>query len=93
MHSRSHRDAFIADICRVRNTVPAPVPPTPSEICVLLTLLLHLYPEMSPATGPVPDKLADAWDAVKDGPKIANTTRALDTVGVSSTPPFFSIIR
>jgi hypothetical protein len=44
---------------------------------------------MLPAIGPVPDKLADAWDAVKDVPKIANTTRALDTVGVSSEPSFF----
>ena len=44
-------------------------------------------PEMVPAVGPVPDKLADAWDAVKDDTNIANTGRALDTVGVSSASP------
>jgi hypothetical protein len=31
----------------------------------------------------IPDKLADAWDAVKDDPKIANTSRAVDAVGLS----------
>jgi len=32
----------------------------------------------------MPDKLAEAWDMVKDGPKDANTSRVLDAVGVSS---------
>ena len=31
----------------------------------------------------MPDKLANAWDAVKDVPNIANTSRTPDTVGVS----------
>ena len=43
-------------------------------------------PEMVPTVGSVTDKLADAWDLVKDDPKIAKTSRALDTVGVSSVP-------
>jgi hypothetical protein len=52
---------------------------------------------MVPGIGPVPDKLADkladAWDAVKDDPKIANTSGVLDTVGVYSAPSIlFSMI-
>jgi len=46
-------------------------------------------PDTVPAIGAVPDKLADAWDAVKDEPKIANKSQALDTVGVSPAPSFF----
>ena len=45
-------------------------------------------PVMVPAVNPAPDKLADAWDAVKGDPKIADKT--LDTVGVSSVS--FSMI-
>jgi hypothetical protein len=44
---------------------------------------------MVPAIGPAPDKLADAWDAVKDDPNIANTSRALDTFGLPSAPSLF----
>lgn len=45
-------------------------------------------PETVPAVGTVPDELADAWDPVKDDQKIANTSRALDTVGVYYVPCF-----
>jgi hypothetical protein len=34
-----------------------------------------------PAIGPVPDTLTEAWDAVKDNPKIPNMSRELDAVG------------
>ena len=44
-------------------------------------------PVMVPAANPAPDKLADAWDAVKGDPKIAD--RTLDSVGVSSAPSLF----
>jgi hypothetical protein len=71
--------------------MPTPVPAIPS---VLLTdVAVAPSPEMVPSSGPVPDKLADAWDAVKDYPKIANTSRALDTVGVSSAPSHLFMIR
>lgn len=44
----------------------------------------------------MPAKLAEAWDAVKDGPKDPNTTRSrvpvLDAVGVSSALELFSYV-
>ena len=65
-----------------------PVPAIPSVLLASATTIPS--PEMVSAVGPVPEKLADAWAAVKDDPNIANTGRALDIVGVSSAPPFFS---
>lgn len=41
------------------------------------------------AISPISDKLAEAWDAVKDGPKVAGTSRGLDAVGV---PPALWIV-
>jgi hypothetical protein len=37
----------------------------------------------------VPDKFAKAWDAVKDGPKIADTSCALQAVAMFAAPSFF----
>ena len=69
-------------------------PPVPAIPGVLPTnVASEPSPEMIPANDPVPDKLADAWDAVKDDPKFANMSREFDTVGVSSVPSFFSMIR
>ena len=65
-----------------------PVPTIPSAPLASATTMPS--PEMVSAVGPVPEKLADAWDAVKDDPNIANTGRALNIVGVFSAPPFFS---
>ena len=66
-------------------------PPVPAIPSVLLTNIgVVPSPEIVPATGTVSDKLADAWDAIKDDTKFANTSQALDTVCVSSVPsPFF----
>jgi len=52
-------------------------------------------PERIPATGAVPDKLAEAWDAIKDGPKIADRSRALHAkgVGVSAAPSLISVFK
>jgi hypothetical protein len=58
-------------------------PPVPTIPNVFLTNHTVIP---SPEIGPVPDKLADAWDAVKDDPKIADTSRAVDTVGLSQAP-------
>jgi hypothetical protein len=68
--------------------MPTPVPAIPSVIPTNAAVIPS--PEMVPAVGPVPDKLADAWDAVKDEPKIAKTSRS---VGVSSAPSLFFMIR
>ncbi|SRR6266446_1620040 len=46
-------------------------------------------PEAVPAIGAEPDKLADAWGAVKDGPKVASTGRARDADGVFSATSLF----
>ena len=59
--------------------LPIPLPTTP----VFANNLDRVSPpEMIPTVSPVPDKLAEAWDAIKDGPNIANASRRLDTVGV-----------
>jgi hypothetical protein len=61
-----------------------PVPAIPGVFLIDQSDLADIpSPEMVPAIGPVPDKLADAWDAVKDDPNIANTSRAVDTFGLS----------
>jgi hypothetical protein len=63
-------------------------PPVPAIPSIVVTNAAGVpSPEMVPAIGAVPDKLADAWEAVKNEPKIANMT--LDTVGVSSAPLLF----
>jgi hypothetical protein len=67
--------------------MPPPVPPIPRALPTNDAVVPS--PEMVPAIGPVPDKLADAWDAVKNDPKVTNMSRALDTVGVSPAPLLF----
>ncbi|KAH9995914.1 hypothetical protein BJV74DRAFT_883811 [Russula compacta] len=55
--------------------------------------------EMLPAIRPVSDMLTEAWDAVKDDPKVENTCRELDTLDdvVSTTQsavaPFIPIMK
>jgi hypothetical protein len=62
-------------------------PPVPAIPSVLLTNVAVVpSPEIVPAIDPEPDKLTDAWNAVKADPKLANTSRELDSVGVSSAP-------
>jgi len=61
--------------------LPIPLPTTPSVFANNPDRVSP--PEMIPTMSPVPDKLAEAWDAIKDGPNIANARRRLDTVGVS----------
>jgi hypothetical protein len=42
--------------------------------------------ETMPVSNPVPDPLSEAWNAVKDGPKVSNMSRGLNSVGASSVP-------
>jgi len=67
------------------DTFPKPDPAIPS---VHLNSVTVHSPERIPAIGAVPDKLAEAWDAVKDGPKIADRSRSLpaEDDGVSAAP-------
>jgi hypothetical protein len=81
---------FNANGPKTESGVDEIVPPVPAIPSALLTNVAVMpSPEMVPVIGPVPDNLADAWDAVEDDPKIANTSRELDTVGVCSAPSFF----
>jgi hypothetical protein len=43
-------------------------------------------PEMGTVSSPVQDKLAEAWDIVKEDPKVADINRELDVVGARSLP-------
>ena len=72
------------------DTFPTPNPGIPS---IHLNTVAVPSPERIPAIGAVPDKLVEAWGAVKDGPKIADTNRALHAVGVSATPPLLFCMR
>lgn len=64
---------------------PTPDPAIPS---VHLNGVAAPSPERIPATDAVSDKLAEAWDAVKDVPEFAHTSRAIPShaVGVSVAP-------
>jgi hypothetical protein len=72
---------------RVEEMSP-PVPTTPSVLPTNVAVVPS-PPEIVPAIDPLPDKLANAWDAVKDDPNITNVSRALDTVGQSSASSLF----
>jgi hypothetical protein len=64
-----------------------PVPVTPSAR--LTSAAVVSSPETVLAIDAVPDKLAEAWDAVKDDPGVAKASRELDTVGVCPLPRLF----
>ena len=63
-------------------TFPIPVPPDPSAFTTNLAMVAP--PEIMPDRGPVQDKLAEAWDVVKDDPGVAKASRELNTIGVCS---------
>jgi hypothetical protein len=74
------------------NATPQPTPiPGPSGI-LPTNLAMVPPPKEIPAISPILDNLAKAWDAVKDGPKVAITSRGLDAVGVSSAPYILSTV-
>lgn len=62
---------------------PAPLPTTPDVFAT--NFYTAPPPEMIPPVSPVPDKLAEAWDAIKDGPSIPKAKEGLDTIGASSS--------
>ena len=64
--------------------LPMPLPTSPGVVLTNLAMVPPL--EMIPAIVPAPDNLAEAWDAVKNDPNIAKTSRGLDSVGSSSVP-------
>ena len=62
---------------------PTPLPTTPDVFATNLYTVPS--PEMIPPVSPVPDRLAEAWDAIKDGPSIPKAREGLDTVGASAS--------
>lgn len=66
--------------------MPLPMPPPTNTGVFLTNLTMVPSPDMIPAIGPVPDTLADAWDAVKENPRNPNMSRELDAVGAFSVP-------
>jgi hypothetical protein len=63
---------------------PKPLPPDPSVFLTNLSVIPP--PGMITVSSPVQDKLAEAWDAVKDDPGVANISRELDAAGMCSLP-------
>lgn len=59
--------------------VPLPLPPNPGFFPT--TLAMEPPPEATLAISPVPDELAEAWDAVKDDRNVSDMSRALDAAG------------
>ena len=43
-------------------------------------------PERLPAISPISGKLAESWNAVKGDATVANASRGLDAIGVSTAP-------
>jgi hypothetical protein len=66
--------------------MPLPMPLVTSPGVVLTNFAMVPPLEMIPAVVPAPDKLTEAWDAVKDDPNIAKTSRRIDSVGSFSVP-------
>jgi len=64
--------------------LPVPLPIIPDVFAINPDMAPP--PEMIPTVSPVPDRLAEAWDAIKDGPSIPKANGGLHTVGVSSVP-------
>jgi hypothetical protein len=62
--------------------------PLPSTTGVFVTNPDKASLSEIPTRSPAPDKLAEAWDAIKDGPNVVSTSRKVDTIGVSSIPSF-----
>ena len=67
--------------------IPMPLPPDPNVFMTNLAMVPP--PETIEASSPVQDKLVEAWEAVKDDPEVAKTSRELDTAGVCSPPILF----
>ena len=65
--------------------LPMPLPTFPGVSMTNLAMIPP--PEVIPAVVPALDKLAEARDAVNDGPNMAETSRKLDSVGSFSVPP------
>lgn len=62
-----------------------PLPPEPSVFLTKLSMVSS--PELMPiCSSPVQDKLAEAWDTVKDDARIAKTSQERHTAGMCSFP-------
>ena len=65
--------------------IDKPLPPEPSVSLSKPSFISS--PDMIPVcSSPVQDKLAEAWDAVKDDPRITKMSKEIHTVGMCSLP-------
>jgi len=62
---------------------PTPLPTTPDVFATNLDR--SPLPEMTSTMSFVPDRLAEAWNAIKDGPSIPKASGGLDTISASSS--------
>jgi hypothetical protein len=62
-----------------------PLPPEPGVFLTKLAMVSS--PDLMPVcSSPVQDKLAEAWDAVKDDARVAKMSQELHTAGMCSLP-------
>ena len=75
-------DSLTSDGGVYQMPVMMPLPFTPGFSPANLTIVPP--PEAMPPISPTSDRLVQAWNAVKDGPKFSNINRELDVVGACS---------
>lgn len=79
--TQSENSTFTDGVIRMPS--PIPLPTTPGVFATNPDVAPP--PEMIPPVSPVPDRLAEAWDAIKDGPSIPKASKGLDTIGAPSS--------
>jgi hypothetical protein len=63
--------------------LPMSLPATGPDV-LLTNLPMVPRAETMSVSNPMPDSLSEAWNAVKDGPKVSNVSRRLNATGASS---------
>ena len=83
--SSSEAESPTSDVGIHQMPSPTPLPATgPSVPLTNLSIVPHT--EITPVQNLVSDTVAEAWNAVNDGPKDPNMSRRLNAVGVFSVP-------
>jgi hypothetical protein len=83
--STTNPEGSISEGKTYETPMPMPLPPTGS---FPTNLAMETPPEATPAISPVPDNLAEAWDAVKGARNVSDMSPALDAVGAPSGSSF-----
>ena len=69
----------------------SPQMPLPTTSTVFLSTV-EPPPEIIPAVVPLPDKLTEVWNIVKDNPNVVNSSPGIHSVGTSSVFIQFSVL-